>query len=71
MHITTSFYDFCPEQNDFQEIEVFFTEVPILGQSAPQYKKTGFHCDFCDSHECNTIASHDTCCPLFMKCPEP
>ncbi|HIY54513.1 MAG TPA: hypothetical protein H9832_11250 [Candidatus Agathobaculum merdavium] len=52
MKKTSSAYGYCPELDDEVEIEVSFVEVPILGASGPQYKKTSFLCDYASMHPC-------------------
>ena len=71
MKTTSSAYGYCPELDDEVEIEVTFVEVPILGASGPQYKKTSFLCDYASMNPCKTAGSSGRDCPLFKNCMNP
>lgn len=65
--IYKSVYGYCPEQDHDVRIDVTFVEVPVVGCTVRQYKKTGYSCDYCDEHDCRAAGDRGLDCPLFRQ----
>lgn len=62
---------YCPEQDRTYVIEVCFAEVPILGETNRQYKKTSFYCEFCEDNGCKSCGGTGGDCPIFKAAENP
>lgn len=58
--------DFCPEQNEYETIEIKYFHVPRLNAEAG-YKKDGFSCTFGAENGCSYEDRRE--CPLYNDAP--
>lgn len=65
--IYKSVYGYCPEQDHDARIEVTFAEVPVIGCTVRQYKKTNFSCDHYSRYGCRTAGNRCLDCPLLRQ----
>lgn len=57
---------YCPEQQNYETIDIRYSQIPRMG-AEPGYKKTTFYCDYGDDHDCSFANRNE--CPLYNDAP--
>ena len=65
--VKSSFVGQCPRFGEPHSIVITYAEIPILGSSAPGYKKMSFTCDSLE--DCPNLDRHGSC-PLLLNAPD-
>ena len=65
--ITYQYSGQCPKCNGPHSISITYAEIPIVGQSAPGYKKMSFTCDW--SEDCLYMDEYGRC-PVLLSAPD-
>lgn len=56
---------YCPESEDYINIQVSFAEIRIPGKLTADYKKVSYSCEYGSEHGCRTCGPTGSNCPLF------
>ncbi len=67
--VTTS--GFCPETNQYTQIQVTFEELNMVGSKETHCRKVGILCDHYSKYGCLTCGPDGSDCPLFRAVRNP